>query len=774
MKKLIGSLCFIITLIISPPAYSELQFQQQSINIDNDPYNSFEIYDLDGDGDNDIYTLKREEIKWFENHNGEFILHVIKFNLDVNLLRLVKTIGPNIDFYSYEVAEDFSMKVYLYSESRGYEKELILILTPQDDSFIKILQGDFNGDGKVDFITTESSVLQNNEFYQSNWTYHYNLGNNQFDSVTAAETLTTYANENSINFYRVLDFNNDGIDDLLYYNQTTEISGSLVYHKNNASYSYELVPVIDQLPVSEVYQLRFLSRNEDGLLDVFNFGENTQWFEQSDNEFTERSFQIPEYSSSRFFFDDLDNDSDFDLISFPTYGDRGESYYYENTGSGFNDPIQLGYVNYQHSGFVNLSQPGESLSSFVALHWIYDSSYRINHYQVSNQLWEVNQVANDYIYTTGVEAVDLNRDQLIDLVSFDRWSTSIIVHHQTSPYQFTRNDVIKLERLPQTIKMVDYDSDDDLDLLTVNSDFNNSYFEIYLNDGFGNFSKQQSILLPRHIITQNAKTTFMDINQDGQQDIIYSDELGIELGWFRNDISSFEYQTLLNITPVNDSLLSFDFGDINGDGNLDVVFSYSYLCQFLCYGGTRYALYDELTEEFEITGFNGSNIYQNVIIENLNQDSNNEIILSKISNRELVRNVYIYENNEFFEITSPLDINEFLIKANDINDDEVIDFLYKDNSEYQFFTSNDEYSWSTEDTVGLDIPPYTLFEFEDIDGNGKMDIVSPNGRSLVLTFQGDLLSRGAPVAVNVNQLWAMLIMILCVLLCSYHSRFRPF
>ena len=251
-------------------------------------------------------------------------------------------------------------------------------------------------------------------------------------------------------------------------------------------------------------------------------------------------------------------------------------------------------------------------------------------------------------------------------------------------------------------------------------------------------------------------------------DITTSDESGIKLGWFGNQSGSWQYQPLVDVLPVNYNELAYDFKDLDGDNDLDVVYSYVYLCHFLCYEKTRYALFDSQTNSFSssVDLFSSDISFEQVFIENLNDDDHMEVVFSyKNSSNQVTRYVFSFYDGIMNEITDPLDPDKFLIEPRDLNNDGIVDFMYGERGEYEFHTSNQGYNWSDEPASGLDTDFFNIMGSFDFDNNGETDLISSNGDDLVITFQGELNEvRGtSAVPVNVNNKLASIILILSIL-----------
>ena len=120
------------------------------------------------------------------------------------------------------------------------------------------------------------------------------------------------------------------------------------------------------------------------------------------------------------------------------------------------------------------------------------------------------------------------------------------------------------------VAMGDVDNDGDLDLAFNNGTttrFGTGPTHLYLNDGTGVFTDVTATNLPVANVAQPMDCNFADIDNDLDLDLVVASRSTTTRVFFNDGTGVFS----LGAWPGDGSTYSFDFGDYNGDGDLDIL-----------------------------------------------------------------------------------------------------------------------------------------------------------------------------------------------------------
>lgn len=191
-------------------------------------------------------------------------------------------------------------------------------------------------------------------------------------------------------------------------------------------------------------------------------------------------------------------------------------------------------------------------------------------------------------WTTAVALGDIDRDGDLDLVAGNKNASGTPgrqnrVYLNDSTGSFTDVTAAQMpvdNDASNCVALGDVDGDGDLDLLIGNGGQN----RLYLNGGAGFFSDATANQMP----TDNDATESIalgDIDADGDLDLVVGNNLGQNRLYVNNGTGTFVDSTASQMPMDSDSTAAVALGDLDRDGDLDLIIANGGSCAFgSCYG----------------------------------------------------------------------------------------------------------------------------------------------------------------------------------------------
>ena len=369
-----------------------------------------------------------------------------------------------------------------------FSEEVILSNILVDGNSIEV--NDIDNDGDIDVVF---STLLNGK---PGWIE--NMGSAVFDTIKTIETL-----DSTVYNVRIVDLNNDGLNELIYF-------ASLYEYNSNFNYGY-----------SKIIQKQGLINGAFGL-----------------EEYILDSIYV--YNADNFKYIDAENDGDIDIF-YNGFTINPGMYLLENDGSGtfVNRFIQRPLVN-SHSDFEVIENDADSVANFVTRlnSYLY---LRVNPSQENGYYLSINPT--DFSSVDNYLLTDIDIDGLNDIVAISGAESSLFYLKNDGFGSFSSSEYISeyLPGLRNNLITADFNADNFEDIAVVSG--SNSFVSIFYKQASDTFIRQDIGATNFSSIRHLNKA---DFNQDGKSDIVLSN-----YDYVAGKIGIFESNDTLGFAPFN-------------------------------------------------------------------------------------------------------------------------------------------------------------------------------------------------------------------------------
>lgn len=640
MKKYIPYLILILSAWLhSYPLFSQT-IQHQVLNGNEVTVISYQLYDYDRDGDQDIvaleYTLiegKRDtQLVWHEND----AMHLFTKRKFIKLGAL-----PNhasylaIQDYNKDGLTDFLIAcnpqdqepgmILLYdAQKAGFYQRKILA---KSFYFDKINHQDLNKDGRLDLLVSGFWIdSTKNETPDSRKQQELFL----FSNTKTGFTINTIDTEGkSVVDWSAGDLNRDGYTDLVYAHGNVlqllinDKKGTLT---KSHSFTIDLensVPIFNQ---RLIFNLSILDLNNDTYPEI-------SWLHHS----SKGSF--PQYADSKnaYQIKSVDIKSPPDLFL----------------------PPQTFFVDINNDKLLDIVSNLQSTLYFYT--------------QQANQIFVLQKSLN-LLQASAVLFVDIDRDNDLDVLNF---STSNAFWYENDQGQYHCHFISLQLGGDTAYQFIDIDQDQDQDIFLLGSKEQEQYLVLFKNDGQGQFN---NYVFPEKF--RPYKIESLDVNQDGYADPLICTTNG-SLVWMRNTGKFEAWETTVIDSALNTprSMLVLD---VDQDHKKDILVG--------CYGDSKLVYFRNLGRgKFEKTYLDlAMPMPLKIQSADFNQDGYPDLAVLSRDSSTLIR---IYLNESGGKLRKFKDFKGEFGKdlvITDLNGDQKPDFLYTANGHRNVFSHFNE------------------------------------------------------------------------------------
>jgi len=430
---------------------------------------------------------------------------------------------------------------------------------------------------------------------------------------------------------------------------------------------------------------------------------------------------------------DVDGDGDLDIIFANSGFPEGQkNRLYLNNGAGvFTDATSTNLpVDSDYSCAVALGDvDGDGDLDIIFANWSYPAGGGQNTLYLNNSAGVFTDATStnlpaDSGYSIAVALGDVDGDENLDIIfaNFD-YQNRLYLNSGNGTFTNDTSNLPADSDGSEDVALGDVDGDDDLDIIIANTDQN----RLYLNNGSGEFTDATSTKLPLDN-DYSQGVALGDMDDDGDLDIIFANRFEQNRLYLNNGGGVFTDATS-SFPAYSDSSSGVALGDVDGDEDLDIIFANGYPWDeqnrlYLNNGGG--AFIDATATNLPAHGDQSTS----VALGDVDGDGDLDIIFANADQQNR-----LYLNNgggAFTDATSinlPVDSDDSRdVALGDVDGDEDLDIIFANYDQNKLYLNNGEGEFT--DATSTNLPAgddlSLAVALGDVDGDYNLDIIFGN------------------------------------------------
>ncbi len=728
MKLQLLSFLFLLSLSLSAQ-FTEPQF----IHTDTPfPIRSLEHADFDNDGLLDMVFGFDSHLSWSKNlGNDKWSTNVLIENFvlefrDIEVVDLdedgwmdIIEIGRNdettsmmyINWFRNEGNFNFSSPISIDSFPSSINSTL--------GTAIEI--SDFNNDGHQDILAVASS---NYELTNRLLLYTNDGQGNLTDGIGLTD-----ATANNPRGIQLEDINLDGFIDIVQLNSYSEF---VLIENNNGNGFNTPEFLFTPFLTSEFLGFALIDIDGNGTKDICvgsDGGVGVKWYSQTSSGVFDDSPQSLfglQYSVTHIIPADIDNDGDLDIVfSSHAFNDMGYIKNIDGLGN-YEDPVIvwtsfifapdgiLSVVDLDNDNDLDIAFSGKDLLEYSTFknadgqgNFILDQSFAMS---PPSSFGGENEHFGD-IDGDGYQDIVISGDFLTWL----RFNPDFNIYEQARFFE-TETYATKMD-------LIDINNDGVQDIIYTQSGSNNNTLYWHLNDGSGNFLPANTLTYPS--VNHKTKLFTEDINGDGWEDLILASGSfsGDGIFLFKNQGTTnggFDPVETLETTATNFIV----FADVDEDGWIDIfpVLNNTTDLGWIKNNGTSFEPWTMIVD---------NDIWHNdLIFDDLDNDGLKDILLFQFSTCSFYKNIGNLSFNPPVEISNSINYSSIYLIDYDL--DGYKDLVYREEDENLYWqkNTNDVNIFGSSQIIDGGLDRYVHLYFHDLDNDTDLDMIYKDYYSL--------------------------------------------
>ena len=320
--------------------------------------------------------------------------------------------------------------------------------------------------------------------------------------------------------------------------------------------------------------------DNDGHLDIISSNyswNNITWYKnngESNPSWTKTNIDTLTSSVNNLYVADMDNDGDKDIVcTIPS----GTILWYENGGESNPSWTQKVILNFNNPqsfiiGLKVVDINSDGHKDIITSHIGTDNVSVYLNDGANNPSWSEN-LSVSISEVLSIDVADMDRDGDLDIIAAPKDSQFIYLYKNSGGNNpgWTTSEIISSgsETNIRSIHASDMDGDGDMDLIS--GSYGDNKIRFHKNNG-------STVFITTEIST--SPTSFWDISSsdidgDGDLDIVASSYYDNAINYYENDGASDPSWTKSNIASSNDLVKDIEIGDIDGDGDMDIISAFN-------------------------------------------------------------------------------------------------------------------------------------------------------------------------------------------------------